>query len=185
MALNELSRAVALKALGADVAARLRLGEKPEVIRAALLAEGYPPEVIDHVFSECESSRPIGRRRTVIAAVLSAILLLGLPLAGGFGAAWVASNAWGDYVENRSTPAADVPPEVADQRQEAAHLDENKLRSGGGLAEGFSVVLITILVGPGAFIVGFGLGLALALPAVRALSAWSIDGSTTDDEAYD
>ena len=90
MALNELSRAIALKALVVDVAARIQRGERPDAIRAELLADDIPPEVVDHVFAVCEDARPISRKRTVLAAVLSALLLIGLPLAGAVGGVWAA-----------------------------------------------------------------------------------------------
>jgi hypothetical protein len=160
MAVNELSRAVALKALAADVAARIRLGEKPAAIRKELLAEGYPPEVLDHVFSECESVKLPGRKRTVLAAVLSAVLLLGLPTAGaicgGFGAVW-----------------AVFPKHQAEQ-------EELERTCGMKWLADLTAEGLAGLVGVAG---GFGLGLAVALPVVKALSAWSIDGSTTDEEA--
>jgi hypothetical protein len=171
MAMNELSRAVALKALAADVSARLRLGEKPDAIRAELLAEGYPPEVIDHVFAECEATRPTGRKRTIFAAILSAVLMLGLPLVGGIGGAW----GTGALFTHES------PPELIDRApDQVPELDEHLKAEARGT--GGPGALLMVFVG-GAL--GFGLGLAVAFLAVGALSTWSLDSSITDDEAYD
>jgi hypothetical protein len=177
MSLNELSRAVAMKALAADVAARLENGERPGAIRAQLLAEGYPPEVVEHVFAECEFARPVpGRKRTVFAAVLSAALLLGLPLAGGFAGAWAAGS-----LALRHKPD-DAAPKLNAQEAEIAATAEKELRGEGdaNLADS----LYAIVFGFVGFLLGSGLGLAAAFPAVRALSEWSIDSSITDDAPY-
>jgi hypothetical protein len=97
MAVNDLARAVALKALEADVAARLCLGEGPEAIRADLLEQGFPPEIVDHVFAACERSRPVSRTRTLVAAGLVALLLIGLPTAGAVCGVWAAVAATGPW----------------------------------------------------------------------------------------
>lgn len=177
MSLSELSRAVAMKALAGDVAVRLQSGEKPDAIRAQLLADGIPPEVIDQVLLECESVRPTaGRKRAVFAAVLSAALLIGLPLAGGITGAWLAGS-----LALRHKPA-DAAPKLDAQEAELAAKAEKELRGegDGNLADS----LYATVFGFVGFLLGSGLGLAVAFPAVRALSDWSVDSALADDAPY-
>jgi hypothetical protein len=177
MSLSELSRAVAMKALAGDVAARIQSGEKPDAIRAQLLADGIPPEVVEHVFAECEFARPpAGRKRTVFAAVLSVALLLGLPLAGGIAGAWTAGSLALRHKPDEATPKLDA------QEAEIAAKAEKELRGEGdaNLADS----LFATVFGFVGFLLGAGVGLAVAFPAVRALSEWSIDSAITDDAPY-
>ena len=160
MWLSELSRAVAMKALAADVAARLQSGEKPDAIRAQLLAEGYPPEVVDHVFATCEYPQARGGNRTVLALVVSAVLLLALPLVGATGGAWAATAL--------TTPAPEQEP-----NQETIEREIRSEKPGPGLG-----ILFATSVG---MLLGGGTGLALALLAAKTLSEWSIDAALTDD----
>jgi hypothetical protein len=164
MPLNDLSRAVALKALAADVGARLRLGERPAAVRADLLNEGFPSELIDHAFAACERARPVGRRRTVLAAVVAGGLMIGLPLLGTLGGTWAAITL--------------VVPAHESERHE--DVGETKARV-CGLEPGVAFVVFV----PLGALTGFAAGLGLAFPAVKALSAWSIDETITDDEGYD
>jgi hypothetical protein len=147
MSENPLSRSVALKALAAEVAARLERGEQPGAICAALLAEGFPPEVIDQVFEVCERQRPVTRQRAVLAAILAASLLLGLPPAGAIGGVWAAVT----LRDSHADPEPDTP--------DVHHPHQC----------GLSVV------GPivGGFLVGGLLGLTAAACAVP-LAVWSI-----------
>jgi hypothetical protein len=165
MSVNDLSRAIAMKALAADVAARLKLGEKPNAIRAELLAEGYPPEVVDHVFSVCENARPKGRRRTVIAATLSALLFLALPVAGAVGGAWAAVALAKPAAEPRPDPDPDAL--VREARRD-------NFEPMGEFAKSTAAGLVGLLVGA-------GIGVALAFAAANTLSAWSAEGSLNDD----
>jgi hypothetical protein len=161
MADENLSRAVALKALAADVAARLQRGENPAAIRTELLADGIPPEVVDHVFTVCESTHPTtNRKRTLLAATLSAVLVIVLPFAGAVIGAW-AGFWW------TATPAPD--PEGVERQGE--RVPDAAIEN----------LVASTIVGFVGLAIGLGVGLAVALPAASALSAWSIRGSIADD----
>jgi hypothetical protein len=164
VSLNERSRAVALKALAADVAARLKLGESPEAIRADLLKEGYKPEVIEPIIAAGAAARRVGRTRTAVAFGLSAVLMIGLPLAGAFGGAWIAIE---------TALAKELPPV---QDGDAPKPADAELRP---VVDRLSDFPVAALVG---MAVGGGIGLAVAFPIVKALSSWSMDGALADDE---
>lgn len=166
MAVNDLARAVALKGLEADVSARLQLGEHPKSIRTELLAEGFPPEVIDHVFAVCDAPRPTRRRRTISALMLAAVVSLGFPMAGAAVGVWGATSL---IAQSNQEPPLELD---AVQLQERAN--ENPEASGS---------LKSLLIGFAGLAIGFGLGLAAAIPTVKAISEWSIDRSVSDDEA--
>jgi hypothetical protein len=168
MADENLQRAVAIQALVGEVTARLQEGESAASIRADLLAEGIPPEVIDHAFAMSEGAHPQRRWRTILAFSLSVVLLLGLPLAGAVGVAWVA-------VELTAPPA---PPPQPEPNPEVL---EREVQRGNPAARDLVVSILAII---GGFFVGGALGVALALPMVRTLSEWSMQDASSD-EAYE
>jgi hypothetical protein len=107
--------------------------------------------------------------RSVVAAFLSALLLFGLPLAGGVGGAWVAVV----YVMPEPEPESTADGERCGMWWMTRVADH--------LANG----LTTGLVGLVGLTAGLATGVAIALPAVRTLSDWSTRHQDIDDERDD
>ena len=108
------------------------------------------------------------RMRTAIAATLSTVLLVALPLAGGVGGAY--------YTVEFLTPAPKPKTESE---------DTDSKQTGCGMGEfigGIFTGLFTSVAALGGLVVGMALGVAVALPVVNAISEWSVDESITDEE---
>lgn len=105
--------------------------------------------------------------KTVIAGVLSVVLLVGLPLAGAAG---------GGYAVYALTGQTDEPaPDEADGERRCGMWGVLQLFTSIG----------TGLVGLAAAGVGLAVGVAVALPAVKVLSEWSTNGPLADDDEAD
>jgi hypothetical protein len=164
MSESNLSRAVALKALSAEVAARVQAGEDPNAIGAELLAAGIPPEAIDHALATYTSQVPARRGRALLATALCVVMLVGLPLAGAAGGVWAAL----------ALVVASHEPEPKPNLEAA----EREVRCGNfAIAKLFSDSVITLVFGTVGLLAGAGLGLALTFPVNHMLSAWAMRDS--------
>jgi hypothetical protein len=84
---------VAVKALAAEIARRIRSGEKPATVRAELLAGGLAAELVDPILAEC---MPLATShwRSTVAATLSAVIVFACGVAGLAGGVWCAVLLW-------------------------------------------------------------------------------------------
>jgi hypothetical protein len=105
--------------------------------------------------------------RTAIAAALSTVLLVALPLAGGVGGAYYTV----EFLTPAPKPEAETKPE------------DKKLSCGlGPFIAGVFTSFATAVAAFGGLAVGVAIGVAAALPVVNVISEWSVDESTTDEE---
>lgn len=178
MAHENLPRAVALQALVVDVSARLARGERDDAIRAELLADGLPPVIVDHVFAVCEVNEEPRRARTALAMMMSGMLMIGMPLAGGVLGIWGAMSAV-PLTQSVALESAKVEPVPADQQSFLGSIFAKALgRFLGELVRGSLSAFVGLL----GFAAGIAAGLAVAVPVTRAISTWSVEHAITDDQ---
>jgi hypothetical protein len=103
--------------------------------------------------------------RTFIATCASAVLLLGLPLAGAI------SGAWAAVALTCPEHAPEPDPDSAGNKQ-------------CGMAV-YGLILGDIGMVLAGLAIGLAAGVAVALPAVNIISVWSADCLITDDDDFD
>jgi len=104
-----------------------------------------------------------------IAAVLSVMLLIGLPLAGAVGGAWSAFTL--------ATPEPEPEPAIEEGEQRCGMWWITRL------IDSISTGIVMGLVVVGGGVAGLTAGVVIALPAVNGLSEWSARDVLTGDEA--
>jgi hypothetical protein len=81
-----------VRSLEDPVAELLRRGEDPEAIRSVLLAHGLSPEAVESLLKRSVGNQPwksaISHVRVAVAFTLSAVLLVGMTLAGATVGVW-------------------------------------------------------------------------------------------------